>query len=233
MLFVENGVELVGHLRQQQSQVDVAAGKHNIVEIEACDVEELLDERVEPVSFVERHARKARTLLNWQIGGLLQQRKIAHHAGERRAKVVRQVGDQVILAMRLVTQSLLDLALAIANLVERTLDFYKIAVDVVPRVGMIDQAVLNTGGNHAVGVQLALLITLVIQGAAAKEQDAHGKCQHKAKHVEHKSGVKEHRLDNTAKRHSPDRQRNCPCGAADHHAAANDFESIDQQKADE
>jgi len=99
MLFVENGIELIGDLRQQQAQVDVAARKHNIVEIKACNVEELLDKCVEPMCLVKRHARKVRALLDWQLGGLLQQGEVAHHAGERRAQVMRQVCDQVILAM--------------------------------------------------------------------------------------------------------------------------------------
>ena len=99
MLFVENGVELIGDLRQQQAQVDVAAREHNIGEIKACNVEELLDKRVEPVRLVKRHARKVRALLDWQLGGLLQQGKVADHAGERRAQVMRQVCDQVVLAM--------------------------------------------------------------------------------------------------------------------------------------
>ena len=146
---------------------------------------------------------------------------------------MRQVGDQIVFAVRFITQGLLDLALAIAHAVERTLDLQKVAIDVVPCVGVIDQAILNTGGEHAVGMLPALLIALVVQSAAAKEQDAHGERQHKAEHVEHKAGVKEHRLGHAAKRHGSNRQCDGPCGAADHHAAANDFESIDQQKADE
>ena len=146
---------------------------------------------------------------------------------------MRQVRNQVIFAVGFVTQGLLNPTLAIARPVERALDLEEVAVNVVPCVGVIDQTVLNTGGDHAVGMQLALLVTLVIQGAPAKEQDAHGKRQHKAKHVEHKGGVKEHGLDNTAKRHGPDRQRNGPRGTADYHTATNDFESIDQQKANE
>ena len=114
-----------------------------------------------------------------------------------------------------------------------TLDLEKVAVDGIPRVGVVDQTVLNTGGDHAVGTLLALLITLVIQGTPAKEQDTHGECQHKAEHVEHKGGIKEHGPANTAKRHGPDRQRSRPRGTADYHAAANDFKSIDQQEANE
>lgn len=185
------------------------------------------------MGFVERHARKACTLLKRQIGSLLQERKIAHHAGKRRAQVVRQVRNQVIFAMRFVAQGLLNLTLAIARPVERTLDLEKVAVDGIPRVGVVDQTVLNTGGDHAVGTLLALLITLVIQGTPAKEQDTHGECQHKAEHVEHKGGIKEHGPANTAKRHGPDRQRSRPRGTADYHAAANDFKSIDQQEANE
>ena len=109
----------------------------------------------------------------------------------------------------------------------------KVAVDGIPRVGVVDQTVLNTSGDYAVGMLLALLITLVIQGTPAKEQDTHGERQHKAEHVEHKGGVKEHGPANTAKRHGPDRQRSRPRGTADYHAAANDFKSIDQQKANE
>ena len=203
------------------------------MEIKARDVEELLDERIEPVGLVDCHARKTRALLKRQIGGLLQERKVAHHAGERRAQVVRQVRHQVIFAVGFVTQGLLNPTLAIARPVERTLGLEEVAVNVVPCVGVIDQTVLNAGGNHAVCVQLALLVTLVVQGASAEEQDAHGKRQHKSKHVEHKAGVKEYGVANTAKRHGPDRQRNCPRGAADHHTATNDFESINQQNANE
>ena len=141
---------------------------------------------------------------------------------------MRQVRHQVIFAVGFVTQGLLNPTLAIARPVERALDLEEVAVNVVPCVGVIDQTVLNAGGDHAVGMLLALLITLVVQGTPAKEQDAHGKCQHKAKHVEHKAGIKEHGLANTAKRQGPDRQRKGPRGTADYHAAANDFESIDQ-----
>ena len=112
-------------------------------------------------------------------------------------------------------------------------DLEKIAVDGIPRVGVVDQTVPNTSGDYAVGMLLALLITLVIQGASAKEQNAHGKRQHKAEHVEHKGGIKEHGLANIAKRHGPDCQHNCPRGTANYHAAANDFKSIDQQEANE
>lgn len=42
-LLVEDGVELVGHLCQQQPQVDVTAREHDVVEVEARNVEELLD----------------------------------------------------------------------------------------------------------------------------------------------------------------------------------------------
>ena len=55
------------------------------MEVKTRDIEELFDERIEPVRLVERHARKVRTLLNRQLGSLLQQRKIAHHTGKRGA----------------------------------------------------------------------------------------------------------------------------------------------------
>ncbi len=58
--------------------------------------------------------------------------------------------------------------------------------------GLSIRRFLNTSGDYAVGMLLALLITLVIQGTPAKEQDTHGERQHKAEHVEHKGGVKEH-----------------------------------------
>ena len=99
VLLVENGIELIGHLRQQQSQVNVAAREHNIVEVKARDIKELLNKRVEPVRLVERHARKVCALLNRQVGRLLQQREVAHHAGKRRAQVMRQVCDQIVLAV--------------------------------------------------------------------------------------------------------------------------------------
>ena len=185
------------------------------------------------MGFVERHACKVRALLNRQVGRLLQQRKVAHHAGKRRAQVMRQVCDQIVFAVRLIAQGLLDLALAIAHAVERALDLQKVAIDVVPCVGVIDQAILNTGGKHAVSMPFALLIALVVQGAATKEQDAHGERQHKAEHVEHKAGIEQHRPLDAAECHGADRQRYSPRGTANHHAAANDFESIDQQKADE
>ncbi len=143
-----------------------------------------------------------------------------------------QVRDQIVLAMRLVTQGLLHLALAIAHTVECALDLQEVAVDVVPGVGVIDQAILNTSGQHTIGMLLALLIALVVQGAAAKEQHAHGKRQHKAKHVEYKAGIEQHRPFDAAECHGANRQRHGPRGTANHHAAAYDFKSIDQQKAD-
>lgn len=82
---------------------------------------------------------------------------------------MRQVRNQVIFAMRFVAQGLLNLTLAIARPIERALDLEKIAVDGIPGVGVVDQTVLNTGGDYAVGMLLALLITLVIQGTPAKE----------------------------------------------------------------
>ena len=85
MLLVEDGIELVSHLSQQQPQINIAAREHDIVEVKARDIEELFDERIEPVRLVERHARKVRTLLNRQLRSLLQQRKIAHHTGKRGA----------------------------------------------------------------------------------------------------------------------------------------------------
>ena len=139
------------------------------MEIETRDVEKLLDERVEPMGLVERHARKACTLLKRQIGSFLQERKIAHHAGERRAQIMRQVRNQVIFAMRFIAQGLLNLTLAIARPIERALDLEKSAVDGIPRIGVVDQTVLNTAGDYAVGMLLALLITLVLQGTPAKE----------------------------------------------------------------
>lgn len=123
--------------------------------------------------------------------------------------------------------------LAVAHTVEHTLDLQEVAVDVVPRVGMIDQAVLNTGGKHAVGMLLTLLIALVVQSAAAKEQDAHGERQDKAKHVEYKAGIDQHRSLNATECHGADRQRHDPRGTADHHATTHDFKAIDQQEADE
>ena len=144
-----------------------------------------------------------------------------------------QVSDKIVLAMRLVAQSLLDLALAIAHAVECALDLKKVSVDVVPRVGVIDQAILDTGGKHTVGMLFPLFIALVVQSAAAKEQDAHGKCQHKAEHVEHKAGIEQHRPLDAAERHGTDRQRHGPCGTANHHATTYDFKAIDQQKTDE
>ena len=98
---------------------------------------------------------------------------------------------------------------------------------------MINQAILDAGGKHAVGMLLPLLIALVIQGAAAKEQDAHGKRQDKAEHIEHKGSVEQHRPLDAAERHGTDRQCDSPCGPANHHATAYDFKAIDQQKADE
>lgn len=58
MLLVEDGIELVSHLSQQQPQINIAAREHDIVEVKARDIEELFDERIEPVRLVERHARK-------------------------------------------------------------------------------------------------------------------------------------------------------------------------------
>ena len=98
---------------------------------------------------------------------------------------------------------------------------------------MIDQAVLNTGSKHAVGMLLTLLIALVVQSAAAKEQDAHGERQDKAKHVEYKAGIEQHRSLNATECHGADRQRHDPRGTADHHAATHDFKAIDQHEADE
>ena len=85
MLLVEDGIELVSHLSQQQPQINIAAREHDIVEVKARDIEELFDERIEPVRLVESHARKVRTLLNRQLRSLLQQRKITHHTGKRGA----------------------------------------------------------------------------------------------------------------------------------------------------
>lgn len=97
---------------------------------------------------------------------------------------------------------------------------------------MIDQAILNTSAQHTIGMLLALFVALVVQGAAAQEQHAHGKRQHKAKHAEYKAGIEQHRPFNAAERHGANRQRHGPHGAANHHAAAHDLKSIDQQKAD-
>ena len=83
---------------------------------------------------------------------------------------MRQVRNQIIFAMRFVAQGLLNLALTIARPIERTLDLEKVAVDGIPRVRAIDQTVLNTGGDHAVGMLLALLITLVIQARPQKNR---------------------------------------------------------------
>ena len=143
-----------------------------------------------------------------------------------------QVRDQIVLAMRLVTQSLLHLALTVTHAVKGALDLQEVAVNVVPGVGVIDQAILNTSGQHTIGMLLALLVALVVQGAAAKEQHAHGKRQHKAKHVEYKAGIEQHRPFDAAECHGANRQRHGPRGTANHHAAAYDFKSIDQQKAD-
>ena len=128
---------------------------------------------------------------------------------------------------------MLDFALAIAHTVEHTLDLQEVAVDVVPRVGMIDQAILNTGGKHAVGMPLTLLIALVVQGAAAKEQDAYGERQDKAKHVEYKAGIEQRRSLNATECHGTDRQRHGPRGTANHDTTTHDFKAINQQEADE
>ena len=128
---------------------------------------------------------------------------------------------------------MLHLTLAIARAVERTLDLQEVSVDVVPGVRMIDQAVLDTGRKHAIGMLFPLLVALVIQRSAAKEQDAHGKRQDKAKHVEYKAGIEQHRSPNATECHGANRQRHDPRGTADYHATTHDFKAIDQQEADE
>ena len=142
-----------------------------------------------------------------------------------------QVRDQIVLAMRFVTQGLLHLALTVTHAVKGALDLQEVAVDVVPGVGVIDQAILNTSGQHTIGMLLALFVALIVQGAATQEQHARGKRQHKAKHVEYKAGIEQHRPFDAAERHGANRQRHGPRGAANHHAAAHDLKSIDQQKA--
>ena len=83
-----------------------------------------------------------------------------------------QVRDQIVLAMRLVTQSLLHLTPTVTHAVKGALDLQEVAVDVVPGVGVIDQAILNTSSQHTIGMLLALFVALVVQGSAAQEHHA-------------------------------------------------------------
>ena len=52
-LLGKDGVKLIGNLLEHEAQINIAARKHDIVKVEARDVEELLDERVEAMRLLE------------------------------------------------------------------------------------------------------------------------------------------------------------------------------------
>ena len=83
-LFGEDGEELVGNLLEHEAQINVAAREHDIVKVEARDVEELLNERVKAMRLLECDAREASALLCGKIRASSQQGEIADDARKRR-----------------------------------------------------------------------------------------------------------------------------------------------------
>ena len=186
-LLGEGGIELVGDLRQQERQVDVAAREHDVVEVEAGDVEELLDERIQAMRLVQGDAGKTGALLGGKVGRLLQQRQVAHHTGERGLEVVGEVGDEVVLAAGLVAQGVGHLALAAAHAVDGALHLEERPVEVRHVLGMVDQALDHVGGDGAIRQRLAPVVPHVIHGAAGKEHAAHRQGEQEA--AEHEQVV--------------------------------------------
>ena len=74
-LIGELGIELLRDLAEHEPEIDVAARQDDVMEVEARDVEELLDKAVEAVRLLQGHAREAHPLLLGKIGGLVQQRE--------------------------------------------------------------------------------------------------------------------------------------------------------------
>ena len=201
------------------------------MKVEARDVEELLDELIQAMRLLERDAGKAGALLHREIGGLLEKREIAHHARERRLEVVGEVGDEVIFAARLVAQGLLGAALALAHAVEGALHLEVVAVEALPVVAVLDQAVDEMGGDDVVGLLLAARIAEPEHGAARKVGAAHGDGEQKA--APHKEVIepKDKRGRHASGDDSAHQEGEKPRGAAQDGAAPRGRKPIDQKIA--
>ena len=97
-------VELVGELDEKTREVHRGKLELYVREAVARDVEELVDQALEPARLVERDAGVAGALRLGQVGHLVEQREVADHRGERSLEVVRQVGHEVAPASGLVCE---------------------------------------------------------------------------------------------------------------------------------
>ena len=223
----EDGIEFVGDLREQQRQVNIAAGKHDVVEVEARDVEEFLDECIQAVRLVERDARKASALLNGQVGSLLEKREVAHHARQRRFEVVREIGDEVVFAAGLVAQSIRHLTFAVAHAVDSALHLEKRTVKIRHVLGVLNETVDHMRGDRTICQGLAAVVPHVIHRATGKKDTAHREREQKA--AEHEQVVEVNEKPAGAHREkTAQEQDDEPRKAAERNCAAGRDKPVDE-----
>ena len=172
-LIGELGIELLRDLAEHEPEVDVAARQDDVMEVEARDVEELLDQAVETVRLLQGHARETHPLLLGKIGGLVQQREVAHDARERRLEVVRQIGHQIVLAGSIRPEAPAPQDARVPHPIERAFDLKIVAVQVVPVIRMLDQAIDHVAGDGFVRLLSAADASVRICRERAENSAAH------------------------------------------------------------
>ena len=93
---LQHGGKLAGHLPEHERQVHRPLLQLQVGEVEACDVEKLVDELLQPLRLVQGHPGVPGPEGGGDIGLVPQEGEIADDAGQRGFQVVGQIDDQVV-----------------------------------------------------------------------------------------------------------------------------------------
>jgi len=167
----------------------------------------------------------SRALLHRQVGSLLQQGEVTHHAGERRLEIVGEVGDQIVLAARLIAQGVGDLALLVVHAADRTLHLQEGSVEVVHILRVVDQAVDKVVGDDSIRGSLPAVVAGIIQRTPHKEDAAHRACEQEAAEHEQVIYIDEQRSC-TIREQGSEEDHGEPSGAAERHRAADRHKAV-------
>ena len=99
ILLLEHRCKLAGKLLQHPLEIGVAALQLQMGEVEAGDVEKVVDEILQPLGFFQGNAGVARPKFRREIRLVGKERQIAQDAGEGRFEVVCQIDYQIVFSL--------------------------------------------------------------------------------------------------------------------------------------
>ena len=119
LLFFQQRIKLLHQLLQHHPQVNAVVVQLDGLQIKASDIEEFVDQLLQPVRFVQRDGGILGALLHRQVGRFLQQAQIADHRSERCFQIVRQIHHQVVFALFRLPRRLLIIINGILQVAQR------------------------------------------------------------------------------------------------------------------